>query len=111
MWVGALDRKGYGAFKFLKSTWKAHRLGAAIVRPFPVGALVCHHCDEPRMLQSAAFVSRVAAGQHGGLRSEGAPQAAARRSQGRDGVELPENARRNHRRNVGEIHQSYRLSA
>ena len=53
LWTASIDSKGYGTFKLRRRTWKAHRVAAAITRPYPVGTLVCHRCDEPRCCNPA----------------------------------------------------------
>jgi hypothetical protein len=47
-WQGAFFRRGYGAFKVLGKTVKAHRFSYEMDRgPIPSGMFVCHSCDNP----------------------------------------------------------------
>lgn len=47
LWLGAVRSSGYGAVKFRRAQWDAHRLAfVAYVGPIPDALEVCHHCDE-----------------------------------------------------------------
>lgn len=48
LWIGALDRKGYGSFRSEGRTVRAHRLAWEREHgPIPDGLYVCHRCDNP----------------------------------------------------------------
>lgn len=48
LWIGAVDRKGYGLVRRGHVNWRAHRLSWTLANgPIPAGMLVCHHCDTP----------------------------------------------------------------
>lgn len=48
MWLGLLDRKGYGKFYFRGYRWRLHRLVWTWVNGLiPKNKQVCHHCDIP----------------------------------------------------------------
>lgn len=48
LWTGAIDRDGYGAFTYLKTSHRAHRLSLQLSGEIvPKGAVVCHDCDNP----------------------------------------------------------------
>lgn len=52
IWHGAKYRDGYGHFRrMIKGKWsmyKAHRYSYEYFKgPIPLGAFVCHHCDNP----------------------------------------------------------------
>jgi hypothetical protein len=47
LWLGSVDRKGYGQLRFGGSLQPAHRLSLSVAlgRPLPRGQLACHTCD------------------------------------------------------------------
>lgn len=46
IWIGAILKKGYGAFGFRGKVQNAHRVAYTLyVDEIPDGLLVCHHCD------------------------------------------------------------------
>ena len=48
LWIAARHIKGYGAVKYNKRMWKAHRVAWELVNgPIPESMLVLHHCDNP----------------------------------------------------------------
>ena len=48
LWMGAVDRSGYGRFNLASGTRKAHRLSyESFVGPITGGLFVLHRCDTP----------------------------------------------------------------
>lgn len=48
VWIGSVNKKGYGYFNYNKKTDWAHRVAYKIfVDDIPAGMLVCHSCDNP----------------------------------------------------------------
>src|SRR5678815_5427950 len=49
IYLGALDKDGYGRFSFASSkSMRAHRWAYEhFIKPIPKGMCVCHHCDNP----------------------------------------------------------------
>jgi hypothetical protein len=48
-WVGALNNKGYGQFRFNGSVKFCHRLSYTLkIGDIPAGAQLCHKCDNPK---------------------------------------------------------------
>lgn len=46
LWVGAIASNGYGVFRALGKTQRAHRVAYALAKgPIPDGLDVCHECD------------------------------------------------------------------
>jgi hypothetical protein len=46
LYIGALDKDGYGRANFDGASVKAHRLAWILTHgPIPDGILICHHCD------------------------------------------------------------------
>jgi len=47
-WIGQRKEKGYGIFEIEGRRVRAHRHAYELaVGPIPIGAMVCHHCDNP----------------------------------------------------------------
>lgn len=48
LWLGSVDRRGYGYFKVKPKTAKAHRFSYEFHNSeIPLGMFVCHRCDVP----------------------------------------------------------------
>lgn len=48
LWLGRLDKQGYGAFFFKSARLGAHRVSYRLFRgPIAEGLMVCHSCDVP----------------------------------------------------------------
>jgi hypothetical protein len=47
IWTDALDRDGYGRFRFNKKNYGPHRFSKLLAGEDPKGLQVCHHCDNP----------------------------------------------------------------
>lgn len=48
LWLGSVDRDGYGHFKFGGEPGKAHRFAWEFTHGVrPTGMMVCHRCDTP----------------------------------------------------------------
>lgn len=49
LWLGQVDRHGYGRVQHGGRKWRLHRLAWTLERgPIPIGAVVRHRCDVPR---------------------------------------------------------------
>lgn len=54
LWLGALDKDGYGLTSFQNKTWRAPRLAYLLAHPehrLTADDLVCHRCDNPRCVR------------------------------------------------------------
>lgn len=48
LWLGAIDRDGYGIFTYCGATYRAPRVALQLDgRPVPARHYACHHCDNP----------------------------------------------------------------
>jgi hypothetical protein len=48
LWLGVVDKKGYGTASFRGTGYRAHRLSHIVFKgPIASGLFVCHRCDQP----------------------------------------------------------------
>jgi hypothetical protein len=47
LWLGSVNRKGYGQLTHEQRHYAAHRASFAAFKGDPTGRLVCHDCDQP----------------------------------------------------------------
>lgn len=53
-WQGSRNEKGYGNFMYEGRSQKAHRVVYSLkIGPIPVGACICHSCDNPPCVNPA----------------------------------------------------------
>lgn len=54
-WTGSLNKDGYGHLGYRRKYWLAHRLAWKLhhSQEIPVGACVCHSCDNPKCIDPA----------------------------------------------------------
>lgn len=81
LWMGSLDRSGYGKFTFKDQSIRAHRfMWEKENGPIPAGIFACHRCDTPRCCNPRhIFIGTPAAntrdsmlkGRHGSLKQAG----------------------------------------
>lgn len=53
LWVGSVDKKGYGQLTHKQKHYAAHRASFAAFKGDPSGLLVCHDCDQPGCVNPA----------------------------------------------------------
>lgn len=54
LWLGAIDRDGYGIFTYAGQTFRAPKVALQLDgRPVPDGQYACHHCDNPGCVNPA----------------------------------------------------------
>ena len=52
LWIGTVDRYGYGRFAIKGKQFLAHRIAYELTYgKIPDGLLCCHHCDNPRCVR------------------------------------------------------------
>lgn len=53
LWLGSVDKKGYGQLTHKQKHYTAHRASFAAFKGDPGGRLVCHDCDQPGCVNPA----------------------------------------------------------
>ena len=76
LWLGCLDANGYGAFRMLDKTWRAHRVAYEIYKGFILDGLTLDHicrvrcCVNPDHLEAVTHQENMRRGDAGKLGRE-----------------------------------------